>query len=780
MRFTKRAAGVLLCACLLCGRAAAGPAERAAVQRALAGAAPGSAAVVNPATGVLEAARGLDEPLPSTCADTAEAVLAWLRDRADALGLDPDADELVLERSEPLARGGWRVLARQRWRGLLVAGGEVRCVVSATGRLRSLASACVPDLAPPEREPITAGTARARAAEALGATLAAGQAEARLWVRRRADGDRLEWEVRVPLWDGRTSSTWLDASSGRVLSLDESAVFAIGLVFPTDPRSSEAEVPLSWLLPGQGLTSRAFAVEDQSGPRLPPLGPGDDYRYPSTSAGFDQVNAYWHVDRFLHDFLGPLGYAGPPESLIVRVHSPLEPAVALTSGRYVLLGLPIAGQLGEVSRCHDIVYHELGHAVLFGAGIQSAGGGEAGSFHEAIGDYLAAACTGDPAIGEWLYLQFPQGGTRVDQPVDPWHTRNLERVAFGAAPVGSAWANGMILSSALWDLRARLGRTADSLVLESLDHLPGVPAWSHFANALLQADLELHGGRAAGAIVEALSGRGVRGAAVAEFTGPARLEPAETGEFRARPCCGGVAGEPRWRARPWCRGGPCGEWRSLGEGPVLRAAFDEDSELELEVRTPWGDTLVAGRFVSVREPELHLDGPARLALGERATWRARVSAMGPWRAEWRRLWRRAGALPERLGSAPEIGFAMEAPCELSVTVTDGIGRTVTSRLEVQAFADRPPGEGPAALAVGHRLDAGAPGGELRVSMGRAGRLRAEVYDVRGRARLLLWDGAVARGAHVVRWDARGLEPGVYLLRVRFEDEGALERFIVLR
>ncbi len=115
-----------------------------------------------------------------------------------------------------------------------------------------------------------------------------------------------------------------------------------------------------------------------------------------------------------------------------------------------------------------------------------------------------------------------------------------------------------------------------------------------------------------------------------------------------------------------------------------------------------------------------------------------------------------------------------------MTVTDGIGRTVTPRLEVQAFAARPPGEGPAALAVGHRLDAGASAGELRLSMGRAGRLRAEVNDVRGRARLLLWDGAVARGAHVVRWDARRLEPGVYLLRVRFEDEGALERFIVLR
>ncbi len=772
------AAGAFLLAAALAAPAAAGTRERIAVQRALEGAAPTAVGVLKPGSDVLEAARGLDEPLPGGT-DAATAALAWLRERSEALGLEPGADSLVLERVEPRPGGGVRVLARQlRW-GLPVAGGEVRLVMSAERRLRSLASGCVTGLVAPVRAQVPVEVARARASAALGLAPAEDPA-AMLWVRRRADGDRLEWEVRVPLGDGRTSSTWVDAADGRLLALDESTVHAVGLVFPTDPRAPEAEVPLSRLLPGQGLASHACAIEDLAGPRVTPLGPGDDYRYPSSSGGFDQVNAYWHADRFLNEFLGALGHAGMSESLIVRVHVPLAPAVALTSGRFVLLGLPIAGHVGEVSRCHDLLYHELSHAVLFAAGVQSTGGGSAGSLHEALADYLAAACTGDPAIGEWLYLQFPAGGTRVDQPVDPWHARNLNRVAYGAAPVGSVWANGMVLSAALWDLRAVLGTTADSLVLEALDHLPGVPTWAHLANALLQADLERHGGRGTGAIVAALSRRGVRGAATATFTGPARLEPGEPGEFRALPCCGGVWGEVRWRARPWCHGAACGEWRQLGEGSLLQTAFDEDSELELELRTPWGDTLTTARFVSVRPPWLRLEGPARLASGTRGTWRARVAAMAPWRVEWTRLWRRPDALPERLGRGAEVAFEMLAGCELLALVTDGLGRTTSARLEVEAFAGTPPGEALGALDVRHRLDPGAPTGELRVSMGRAGRLRAEVFDVRGRARLALWDGPAARGAHVVRWDARALEPGLYVLRVRFEDEGALARFVVIR
>lgn len=780
MRYGWAAASGVLVFLVIAGPAPAGPVERLAAQRLVDGAGVTAVAVADPATGAIQALRGLEVPLARAGQAPAPAVRDWLLGHVRAFGLDPAQDDLVLERDEPRRGGGRRLLFRQVSHGLPVAGADVRCVTDGEGSLRSVGAMLVPGIAAPPGATIGAERAGEAAAGALGVRLEDGPAEARLWLRRREGGDRLEWEVRVPLGDGRRSSSWVDARDGEVRSLDEGIAHAVGRVFPTDPRGPEAEVPLPRLSTPERLRSRAVAIEEQLGSPATPLGPDGDFRYPSTTLEFDQVNAYWHCDRFVNEFLGGLGYPGPPESLIVRVHSPLEPNVALTSGRYIHLGRPIPGFTQEVSRCQDIVYHELVHAVLFGEGILAVGvRREAGALHEALADYFAASCTGDAAIGEWLYLAFPQGATRVDRPAEPWHVRNYDQLSFGAAGVGSAWANGMIVSSALWDLRARLGATADSLVLESLEHLPTEPLWAHFANALLEADIERHARRSQAAIVEVLAGRGFRGSAVAAMTGPFRLEPGQAGEFRALACCGGVTGEYRWRARGWCRGVPCGGWRPLGEGPVLSASFDEDTELALDVFSPWGDTLATTRFVNVLPPELWLEGPDRVVQHGVATWRARAIAMGPVRFRWERQWRRPKADPVFIGDGGEVTFAADTSCELRLRLTDGFDREVELRRSVETFADRPPGGG-ALLAASQRLDAGARVAETHLEVGRSGRLTALVLDVRGRVRARPWDGPIERGGHVVRWDAGGLEPGVYFLRVTFESKGAVERFVVIR
>ena len=57
---------------------------------------------------------------------------------------------------------------------------------------------------------------------------------------------------------------------------------------------------------------------------------------------------------------------------------------------------------------------------------------------------------------------------------------NYDKLAFAGAPASTSWANGMILSSALWDLRGAIGAAADSLVLESMDYLvEGVVGKTH-------------------------------------------------------------------------------------------------------------------------------------------------------------------------------------------------------------------------------------------------------------------------------------------------------------
>src|SRR5262249_2311643 len=141
-------------------------------------------------------------------------------------------------------------------------------------------------------------------------------------------------------------------------------------------------------------------------------------------------------------------------------------------------------------------YHELGHTVLYGYGIQPAGPHrEPGALHEAIADYFAAALTNDPAVGEWEYIVFPTGSTRLDQPSPPRDFAHYDLAGFAGGPASTVWGNSMILSSGLWDLRQKIGQASDSLVLESLSFLPSLPMWAQFANAMLQADYQFHGGR---------------------------------------------------------------------------------------------------------------------------------------------------------------------------------------------------------------------------------------------------------------------------------------------
>jgi len=739
----------------------------------------GAVVVTAPGSGAIEALRGLSVPVGQG-ALAAEGARAWVLSAATAFGLDLADDDLVVDPVERLAAGRTRVTLRQTWRGIPVSGAAARAVVSPQGELRAIAStlgSVVPDAARPS---VSRERALAVAADAMGSTLSRHSGSAQLVIRRVAGADRLAWEVTLERAGGLPVRAWVSAAQGSVLELDLGVARAVGLAYPTDPREAVAEVVLERLLPAEGLASHALAIEDQLGPKVSPIAPGD-YRLPPEDPGFDQVNAYWHADRFLNGFMAGLGYAGPPESLIVRVNSPLEPNVAITSGRFIHLGRAIAGFTQDAARCHDLIYHEIVHAILYAKDVQPGGQRrEASALHEALADYFAAALTGDPAIGEWIYLQFPQGGTRLDMPADPWNAAHYDQLAFAAAPTSSAWANGMILSSTLWDLRSALGTTCDSLVLEAMDFLPPVPTWGHLANALLQSDSEFHGGRNGLAITTALIRRGIRGVAVADFSGPTQLEPGVVGEFRAEPCCGEVVGRYQWRSRIVCRNVPCGEWRWLGEERTLRASFSDETLLELQVVSPWGDTLRRTRRIALGAPQLVVEGPVRVLQHSRATWRARVVAAAPSDITWERAWRRPNSIFFVIGRDAEQSFDADTSCVLRVTLRDGLQRRTEQVISVETFRDNPPPLAPVSFRVAVVTGAGARTGEVRYELRGSAELRIEVLDVTGRLRKVVAAGPAEAGKYVVVFPTAEFESGLYLLRVRHGSDQAVRRFAVVR
>ncbi len=780
-RRIRACSGVLFAVAMLVAPVRVARAQQVAAQRLLGQAGVPVTATHDATTGAVIVLRGASVPLAGGRERATLALRDWVFEHGAAFGLDAATDDIMCERDEPLPDGRHRIQLRQYWNRIPVEGADARGIVDAQGELRYLACGFLSTIRCATSAVIGSEQALRSAVRATGGVPPA-QGPG-LWVRRRDGVDRLAWRVVLLHEGGRETLSWVDALEGTLLAADDAAVHALGFVYPTDPRAPLAQVDLPRLVPAIGLQSPWLGIDDTLYPEAEPVGPGGDYRFSPSQPSFDQVNVYWHADRFLHDFLGSLGYAGPPESLIVRINRATEPFVAQTSGRYVDLGRPIPGFVQDVARSQDIIYHELTHGVLYGYGVLASGPRrEAVALHEGLADYFAAAFTGDPGIGQWLYLTFPDGATRVDQPVEPWNYAHYDQVGYAGGEIGSPWGNGMILSSTLWELRGALGVSADSLVLEALVYLPEAPVWSQFANALLQADADHHAGRWQGEVVRVLTHRRIRGAVESGISGPQLLAAGVRGTYHALPCCGGSAlGAYHWRVREWCRGRPCSDWHDLADGPDLETAFQQDSELQLTVLTPWADTLVSAPFfVGVSAPELHLAGPHRLAQHGIGRWSARYVAMGPVTVQWHRTWRRPFALPVAIARALEVSFAADSSCDLRVTLTDGLGRQVVRQWAVETFADRALPDRTARLLVVQHWDAVMQRAELSLELVQASSVRATVYDVRGRARVQVWNGPLAVGTHVVRWDVGALEPGVYWLRVLAEPSGALQRFVVVR
>src|SRR5207247_2222772 len=149
------------------------------------------------------------------------------------------------------------------------------------------------------------------------------------------------------------------------IELDAGVAPAVGYVYPTDPRAALEQRPLFRLIPNSGLRSRRVTIEDVNGPQAFGTG-GGDFLYGAGRSELDQVNAYWHADRFLNEFLPELGYTGPADSVIVRVHAEENPGVAHTVGNIVYLGLGIATLARDAALADDIIYHELTHTVIYG------------------------------------------------------------------------------------------------------------------------------------------------------------------------------------------------------------------------------------------------------------------------------------------------------------------------------------------------------------------------------------------------------------------------------
>ncbi|HUS65685.1 MAG TPA: MYXO-CTERM sorting domain-containing protein, partial [Kofleriaceae bacterium] len=176
------------------------------------------------------------------------------------------------------------------------------------------------------------------------------------------------------------------------------------------------------------------------------LDPGGTVTWSDETPAIDaQLTAFVHANRaktFVRTLAPDLLWLDTPLDVQVNVEGDCN---AFSDGDALYFfreGVPCH----NAARLPDIVYHEFGHSFHAHTLIAGAGFFDA-ALSEGASDYLAAAITGDPAVG--------RGFWRTDGPLrhidpDDHEARWPEDIAF------DDHTTGLIVAGALWDLRSEL------------------------------------------------------------------------------------------------------------------------------------------------------------------------------------------------------------------------------------------------------------------------------------------------------------------------------------
>ena len=234
-----------------------------------------------------------------------------------------------------------------------------------------------------------------------------------------------------------------------------------------------------------------LAAPDQSG----------NYIYPADNTHFDEVNAYYHVDK-IHDYYKIYGFTGLDRSMTVTVHYGTAYDNAFFSPADGTLSIGDGNKLNDLSKEESVIYHEYTHAVTTAMAGNIPYSAESGAMNEALSDYFACTISNDPEVGEWAMAKMhkPYIRTLVNKAHYPEDIHN------------EVHADSVIYSGALWDLRSALGPNADKIVHFSRNYLRGIsaPTFADGLNAILTADKEANRGIGADKIKKVFEARGIK------------------------------------------------------------------------------------------------------------------------------------------------------------------------------------------------------------------------------------------------------------------------------
>lgn len=467
-----------------------------------------------------------EAPSPGLRAAGPEALArGFLRQHHQALGLSDRDQDLVLGPVRPNLLGTTLRFQRHHL-GVPVVPGDVVVHLDDAGRVRWVDNESR-DLPLPREAPswlsLDAAVAAAEAHLRPRGTL-------RVPVRARQvlstrSGKALP-RVEVLIAASEPLGDWLYEISpgGEVLSRRNLLQFAHGHVFRPNPVVAEgnpglqdqddsaAAVPASAYsrvelpgLDGSGFLTGTFADTSPGSDRAHE--PDGAFVYDRSDPRFEEVMVYYHLD-FAQRYFQSLGF----DNVNNRVQAVDAHGIPQDNSFYSPATKQLTFGTGGVDDAEDaeIIWHEYGHSTQDDQVPGWGSGGHARAMGEAFGDYLGAAVSErmngfqTACIGDWDGVAYSQD--------DPPCLRRVDGTKhFPEDLEGQYHADGEIWSAALWEIHTAAAEKDDIVRLVLAHHflLPAGATMPEAAEALLQADQQLYGGRYAASIKSSMVGRGI-------------------------------------------------------------------------------------------------------------------------------------------------------------------------------------------------------------------------------------------------------------------------------
>ncbi len=354
-----------------------------------------------------------------------EAAKAFLIENRDLFKMQPDLADLTHVRTQE-HRGIYHVKFQQTYQGLPVDGAEYLVHIHEDGGVDMANGVYYPAIQAPTQPSLTEAAALRIAQSDLGADVALSDDVTSELVVYPGDAlFHLAWKLRLS--SPNLPGSWIyyvDALSGEILyhrtdyreaTLTESGgpltlerapmepvhfaraasstVTGQGYVYATHPgliattdSSSLPRLDGSGYLRGTYVTVTNFETQDA-------FDTGDQFFYIPSNTHFDEVNVYYHVDRFRNDYINALGTLSLGQ-ITSRVHlksanaSFTAPLMLNIGDAIDLFGNPF-GCCSDFAQEDKIIYHEYMHSVSFNLSSISGGGtGETAAINEGLSDYF--------------------------------------------------------------------------------------------------------------------------------------------------------------------------------------------------------------------------------------------------------------------------------------------------------------------------------------------------------------------------------------------------------